>query len=175
MLHNSLINLLVGTACLCLIPPIHAFRNSRSITTIPLSKLQNRCGNMEFRSLRNGQQHFYQRHLSMSLVPIGPNDLKRMTASSVTPDQWKSYWGLNNADRLQKILESFLVSYGGGWLAWFLSFMAGSFVSSIIGSLLIFNWLYAPIIFASRMNKYFWKTDKGHKTHHGFFCGTITR
>lgn len=40
-------------------------------------------------------------------------------------EQWRSYWGINKKERLQKILESVLLAYGGMWLSWFLSFMAG--------------------------------------------------
>ena len=38
--------------------------------------------------------------------------------------------------RLQRILESVLLSYGGAWLAWFLTFMTGSVVSSFAGTLI---------------------------------------
>ena len=111
----------------------------------------------------------------MVLVPFRPAELKRIIPKVVTVDQWKSYWGLNQVDRLQKIMESFLMSYGGAWLAWFLSFMAGSFVASIIGSLMIFNWMYAPVVVASKMNKFLWQTDSGYQTYHGYFCGKIIR
>ena len=58
----------------------------------------------------------------------------------------------SNITRLQKILESILLSYGGAWLAWFLSFMAGGFVAGIVGSLLVFNWMYTPWLSASKRN-----------------------
>ena len=82
---------------------------------------------------------------SMTLVPISSTDIRRITSTGVTTEQWKSYWGMNRIDRLQKVMESFLMSYGGAWLAWFLSFMAGNFIAAIVGSLMIFNWMYSPV------------------------------
>ena len=67
-----------------------------------------------------------------------------LVPKKVKPDQMLSYWGVNKKERLQRVLESLLVSYGGAWMAWFVSFMAGSLVSAVLGSTLIFNWLYSP-------------------------------
>lgn len=41
-------------------------------------------------------------------------------------NQWRSYWGTNKKERVQRVLESVLLAYGGLWLSWFLSFMAGT-------------------------------------------------
>ena len=37
----------------------------------------------------------------------------KLVSRKVNNDQWFSYWGLNKKERLQKILESLLLAYGG--------------------------------------------------------------
>jgi hypothetical protein len=49
-------------------------------------------------------------------------------------EQWYAYWGTNKAERVAKILESVLLAYGGMWFAWFISFMGGPLVASIVGT-----------------------------------------
>jgi hypothetical protein len=88
----------------------------------------------------------------MNLRTLSNQEINQILPFKVTNDQWLSFWGVNQNDRLQRILESVLISYGGAWLAWFLSFMAGSFVSGIVGSLLIFNFLYTPWLNAKKYN-----------------------
>jgi hypothetical protein len=91
--------------------------------------------------------------INMRLTPLTRSQVKSIFPSTVTNSQWRSYWGVSKKERLQKILESILISYGGGWIAWFLSFMAGSFVSGILGSLMIFNWMYTPWLSANKRNR----------------------
>lgn len=112
--------------------------------------------------------------LSMSLLPLSTSDLKKFTPRAPTVEQWKSYWGSSKMDKLQKVLESLLITYGGAWLAWFFSFMAGSLVSSIIGTLLVFNWIYAPWLSSIRMNRCLWTTNSGKPSYHAIFSGTIS-
>lgn len=110
----------------------------------------------------------------MSISEIDYPAIKILIPTAVTTSQWNSYWGLNKPEILKRILESFLVAYGGAWMAWFLSFMAGSFVASIVGSLLIFNWIYAPVIHAKRRNALVYpSTNK--KLHYGLFSGHISK
>jgi hypothetical protein len=111
--------------------------------------------------------------LSMSLVPLSKQKTKYLIPRRVTTDQWRSYWGVTPFERMQKILESLLVAYGGAWIAWFLSFMAGNFVSSLVGVFLIFNWMFTPYIHAKQQNYRMWSTKQGKKLYHAYFKGKI--
>lgn len=116
----------------------------------------------------NCRRHMF---LHMSLTPLSTHQVQRIFPTSVTNEQWLSHWGVNKKERLQRILESVLISYGGGWLAWFLSFLAGGFVSGIVGTLLIFNWIYTPWLNANRRNYAF--RSKG--LYYGLFEAKIKR
>ena len=113
--------------------------------------------------------------MEMTLIPIKRSIVSVIVPSRVTSSQWISYWGTTKVERLQKIMESILLSYGGAWLAWFLSFMVGSFISSIVGSCLVFNWMYSPILFASTMNNNFLKSYQGKHYHYSILAGKIIR
>ena len=97
--------------------------------------------------------HPYRFH--MSLMPISSDILSKIVPEKVTSEQMKNYWGLDSKDKLQRTLESVVVSYGGAWIAWFVSFMAGNMISSVVGGTLIFNWMYSPFIRARRKNNKF--------------------
>jgi hypothetical protein len=86
----------------------------------------------------------------MTLIPLSKKQFASVAPKQVTPDQWVSYWGVNQIERLQRILESVLLAYGGAWLAWFISFMAGGVVSAFVGTGLIFNWMFTPWLSANR-------------------------
>lgn len=110
----------------------------------------------------------------MALIPLPRSQMKLLVPrGKVTPAQWCSYWGYTPVDTLQRILESMLFAYGGAWMAWFLSFMAGPFVSSIFGSITIFNWLYLPYISSQRNNNKMWFNSQGKLLHHALFKGSI--
>eukprot|EP01039_Chlorochromonas_danica_P006941 gene6941-7681_t len=108
----------------------------------------------------------------MTLLPINQSQLATIAPRTVTPDQWKAYWGGNKIERLQRIMESVLVAYGGAWAAWFLSFMMGSFVSAVLGSALIFNWMLTPYLTSVRSNDNLWYKN-GQLMHHALFKGQI--
>lgn len=69
----------------------------------------------------------------MSLIPINKVQINKILTKQVNTDQWLSYWGNNKIERLQRVLESVLIAYGGAWLSWFFSFMAGGIVSAFLG------------------------------------------
>jgi len=94
-----------------------------------------------------------QRHsVSMRVVPLSKTQMQSIVPRKVTRNQLMSYWGMNSKERLQRVLESLLVSYGGAWMAWFVSFMVGSLASAVLGTALIFNWMYTPWLNAKRRN-----------------------
>ena len=110
--------------------------------------------------------------IHMKLVGISKKRLLSVIPREVTTEQIKSYWGNNSKERLQKILESFLVSYGGLWGAWFLSFMAGNYVAAIMGTFLCFNWMYTPWLHAKKRNAKMWPAT-GEKIYYALFMGRI--
>ena len=71
--------------------------------------------------------------IKMSLIPINKIQINKILTKQVNTDQWLSYWGNNKIERLQRVLESVLIAYGGAWLSWFFSFMAGGIVSAFLG------------------------------------------
>ena len=97
---------------------------------------------IERRHITKNIQH---KSLTMRLLPLSRNKVRDLLPLGITKDQWTSYWGLDPMERLQKVLESVLISYGGAWLAWFTSFMAGSFVAACVGTALLINWMYFHI------------------------------
>ena len=111
----------------------------------------------------------------MSLTPISKETFTAVAPSKVTPDQWRAYWGVNKTDRLQRVLESLLTAYGGAWLSWFLAFMTGGAVSTIIGTVLMFNWMYAPWLVSNRNNQLIRETKDGRPLRHAFFRGRIEK
>ena len=69
------------------------------------------------------------------------------------------------------MLESVLLSYGGAWMAWFLSFMAGNYVSAFVGTALVFNWMYTPWIYAKKRNNKLWPPMQS--LHYALYQGRI--
>ena len=116
-------------------------------------------------------------NLKSSIIPISQNKIYdlNLVSREVTAAQWSSYWGANSKERLQRILESLLVAYGGAWFAWFVSFMAGG-LAPFVGTLLVFNWLYSPWLNAKRRNDKFWSSQERYgKSKYALYSGKIAR
>ena len=67
-------------------------------------------------------------NLKMSIYPLSDKQFSKLSPRQVNMAQWYSYWGTNRKARLEKVLESLLIAYGGMWLSWFLSFMTGMYL-----------------------------------------------
>lgn len=114
------------------------------------------------------------RDITMRMLPLTRPELARLVPHKVTRSQLVSYWGMNSKERLQRVLESLLVSYGGAWIAWFVSFMVGSLTSAVLGSALIFNWMYTPWLSAKRRNALFYPSTQGPRSaYYAIFLGRI--
>lgn len=112
--------------------------------------------------------------VSMRVAPISKAQMLAVVPRKITRPQLLSYWGMNSKERLQRILESLLVSYGGAWMAWFVSFMAGSLVSAVLGTALIFNWMYTPWLNARRRNARVYPSSGELETvYYAVFLGRI--
>lgn len=108
--------------------------------------------------------------IEMSLHPMPIREFRVVVPRRITLNQMNAYWGMNKNERLAKFLESLLLSYGGVWISWFLSAMAGNIVSAIIGTMLIFNWMYTPWLYAKRRVTAF---SPKPNTHYALFIGNI--
>ena len=113
--------------------------------------------------------------LTCSIIPISQNKIYdlNLVSREVTAAQWGSYWGANSKERLQRVLESLLVAYGGAWFAWFVSFMAGG-LAPFVGTLLVFNWLYSPWLNAKQRNDKFWSSPERYsRSKYALYSGKI--
>ena len=119
--------------------------------------------------------HTKKREVKMQLLPISKNILRDIVPRRVNTEQWKSYWGTTPFEKVQKMMESVLVAYGGAWLAWFVSFMSGGPLAAFVGTALIFNWIFSPYVISRRNNQRFWFDGKGKPLHHAIFIAKIIR
>ena len=128
---------------------------------------------INFDGRMNGMSMRKREKMTMRIVPCSKKKMRVLVPRQVTTQQWAAYWGMNQKERLQKILESVLVAYGGAWMAWFLSFMAGSLVSAFAGTGLVFNWMYTPWLSARKRNAKFWPS--GQRLNYALFDGRVKR
>lgn len=112
--------------------------------------------------------------MRMRIVPCSSLQMSILAPRKVTSQQWGAYWGVNKMERLQKVLESLLVAYGGAWMSWFLSMLAGNVVSSFAGTALIFNWMYSPWLNAKKRNAKVWRAGE-QKLNYALYMGRIVR
>ena len=115
-----------------------------------------------------------RRTLEMRIIPCSTVQMSQLAPKKVSAEQWGAYWGINKMERLQKVLESLLVAYGGAWMAWFLSMLAGNVVSSFTGTALIFNWMYSPWLNAKKRNSKVWRSGN-QKLNYALYIGRIVR
>ena len=120
--------------------------------------------------------------LTMRLVPCSARQASLLAPKRVTTEQWQAYWGLNKMERLQKVLESLLLAYGGAWFSWFLSLVSasvGAVLSSFAGTALVFNWMYAPYLYARSRNAKLWPSSSsssrggGSRLYYALYVGRI--
>eukprot|EP01041_Mallomonas_annulata_P010911 gene10911-22774_t len=109
--------------------------------------------------------------LQCRIIEISRRKASIIAPPSVTRQQWSAYWGMNSTERVQRIVECVMFAYGGAWLAWFTSFMAGQLVASIIGTATVFNWMYNPWIYAKKRTAKLWPSSR--KLHYGVFSARI--
>ena len=109
--------------------------------------------------------------IRMTVLPISREEMSMLSPKKVTTPQWVAYWGVSPTERLQKVMESLLIAYGGSWMAWFFSFMAGGAISAFLGVGLIFNWMYSPILNAKKRNSRLWPPNQ--KLAYALFTGRI--
>lgn len=69
-----------------------------------------------------------------------------------TGDQYAAYWGRTKQEQYNTLLESTAVALLGGFFSYFLSFVMGSFVATIFGSLFLFWGILSPEFKAYQRN-----------------------
>ena len=90
----------------------------------------------------------------MALVPLSVQDLDRLLVVSGAPtgEQTATYWGRTQRERYGRIFESSVVTILGVLFSYFLSFVAGTFVATILGSLFLFWSIFSPQLQAYQRN-----------------------
>lgn len=90
----------------------------------------------------------------MALVPLSVDDLDGLLRVSGAPtgDQTMAYWGRTKQERYGRIFESSVVTILGVIFSYFLSFVLGSFVATIMGSFFTFWGIFSPQIQAYQRN-----------------------
>jgi hypothetical protein len=91
---------------------------------------------------------------SMALVTLNVDELERLISSSGKPTgaQYATYWGRTMKERYGRMVESATVGFLGVFFSYFLSFVVGGFVATILGSLFFFWGILSPELKAYQRN-----------------------
>ena len=92
--------------------------------------------------------------LNMALVPLSVEDLDRLlvVAGPPTGEQAATYWGRTQRERYGRVFESSVVTILGVMFSYFLSFVLGGFVATILGSIFLFWSIFSPQLQAYQRN-----------------------
>ena len=91
--------------------------------------------------------------LNMALVPLPTEELEQLlSVGAPTGEQYATYWGRTPQERYGRILESSIVSFLGVFFSYFLSFVMGGFVATILGTLFFFWGVLSPQFKAAQRN-----------------------
>eukprot|EP00977_Amphora_coffeiformis_P005679 scaffold1193_cov158-Amphora_coffeaeformis.AAC.1 len=89
----------------------------------------------------------------MALVPLPSEELEQLlSVGPPTGEQYATYWGRTPQERYGRILESSIVSFLGVFFSYFLSFVMGGFVATILGTLFFFWGILSPQFKAAQRN-----------------------
>lgn len=89
-----------------------------------------------------------------ALIPLSVDELDAILAVGRVPTaaQYSTYYGRTPAERYRCILESSIVSFLGVFFSYFLSFVLGGFVATLLGSLFLFWGILSPQFKAGQRN-----------------------
>jgi hypothetical protein len=94
--------------------------------------------------------------LGMSLIPIPINELQKIVpnASRLTPtgDQYVTYLGRTPRERFNSLFEGFSVAFLGSMFAYFISFVIGQFLATLLGIIFVFWPILSPEFKAYQRN-----------------------
>lgn len=91
--------------------------------------------------------------LNMALIPLPVDELERLLVTGVpTSAQYSTYWGRNSREKYAAMLESAIFTFLGVFMSYFLSFVLGGFVATVLGSLCAMWTLLSPELKAYTRN-----------------------
>jgi len=91
--------------------------------------------------------------LDMALIPLPVEDLEELLVyNNPSGLQYATYWGRTKRETYNRLLESSIVAFIGVFFSYFLSFVVGGFVATLIGSLFAFWAVLSPDFKARQRN-----------------------
>ena len=111
-------------------------------------------GRIEAPPTRHGSYKRRDTECRMALLPLDVGTLERIISSSGKPTgaQYATYWGRTMKERYGRTIESATVGFLGVFFSYFLSFIVGGFVATILGSLFFFWGILSPELKAYQRN-----------------------
>jgi len=91
--------------------------------------------------------------LDMALVPLPADEIEELlVVGSPSGLQYATYWGQTRRETYNRLLESSIVGFIGVSFSYFLSFVVGGFIATIIGTLFAFWAVLSPDFKARQRN-----------------------
>ena len=91
--------------------------------------------------------------LSMALVPLPVDELQDLLdVGPPSGPQYAVYWGRTKREKYNRFLESSIVTFLGVFFSYFMSFVVGSFVATILGGVFAFWGFLSPDFMARQRN-----------------------
>ena len=89
----------------------------------------------------------------MTLIPLPVRELEELLVTGApTAAQYSTYWGRSSREKYGALLEASIVTLLGLFMSYFLSFVLGTFVASILGSLCAMWIILSPELRAYQRN-----------------------
>lgn len=89
----------------------------------------------------------------MTLVPLAVPEVARLLATRApTAQQYATYWGRSGRERYDRALEAAVVTFLGTTFSYFMSYVLGSLVATLFGSLFLFWAVLSPELKARQRN-----------------------
>jgi hypothetical protein len=108
---------------------------------------------MQHTSSRRAVSSSSSSSLHMTLMPLATDEVQRLVAVGVpTAAQYASYWGRTQSEQYGRLLESAIVSFLGVFFSYFLSFVVGGWIATILGALFVFWGILSPQFKAAQRN-----------------------
>jgi hypothetical protein len=103
---------------------------------------------------QQSQQHSpMTTRLNMALVPLPVNDIEELlVVGSPSGLQYATYWGQTKRETYNRLLESSIIGFIGIFFSYFLSFVIGGFIATMVGSLFAFWAILSPDFKARQRN-----------------------
>lgn len=91
--------------------------------------------------------------LHMSLVPLPVDDLEGLLViGTPTGLQYATYWGRTKREQYNRFLESAIVTFLGVFFSYFMSFVVGGFLATVMGGIFAFWGVLSPDLKSRQRN-----------------------